>query len=96
MATMNSQYSNPTAIAKIGETLYETLRGDLEATSVGKFVAINVKDGQYCVGDNPEEALQGAKNVCPDGLFHLIRIGFPGAFQISYAFQQTHPDWIFG
>ena len=94
-APMNPFLTNPKAIAKAGEEIYNSLRAELEENHIGKFVAINVKTSTYHLGDTPEEALQEAKKADPQGLFHLIRVGFSGAFQISYALQNTDSDWLF-
>ena len=88
------QFSNPIAIAEAGEQMYNPLRADLEANHRGKFVAIDVKTGAYYLGDGAEEALEAARSAEPLGMFHLIRIGFAGAFQISHAFQRTNFDWL--
>ena len=94
MATMNSDFPNPKAIAAAGEKIYESLRTDLENSQHGKFVAINVRTRGHHLGDTAEAALENAKKAEPAGLFHLIRVGFPGAFQISHAFQEPNPDWL--
>ena len=91
MATM---LSNPKSIAEAGERFYDALREDLEANHKGRFVAINVATGSYYLGDGAEEALESARKAEPQGYFHLIRIGFPGAFQISHAFQRSSSDWL--
>ncbi len=97
MAAMTPRFSNPKAIAQAGEEIYNRkYRSDFEANQVGKFAAINVKNERCYLGNTPEAALESAKEADPDGLFHLIRIGFTGAFQVSYAFQKTSSDWLFG
>jgi hypothetical protein len=94
MATMNTQFPNPKAIAAAGEDIYKSIQVDLEANHRGEFVAINVRTKSYYLGDTAEEALENAKNAEPSGLFHLIRVGFLGAFQISYAFEKPSSDWL--
>ena len=55
----------------------------------GEFVAIGIDTKHYYLGNNPEEALQTARAAEPNGVFHLIRVGFPGAFRISHAVRRT-------
>jgi hypothetical protein len=97
MATMSLYLSNPKAIADTGERIYrERYQKDFEEKYLGKFVAVSVKTGDATVGDSPQEALEQAKSKEPDGLFHLIRVGYPGAFQMGYSYQDADQDWIFG
>lgn len=92
---MNPQFSNPNAIAKVGEEIYGTLRTELESAEHGKFVAINIETRKYYLGDNPEESLEKAKQAEPNGIFHLVRVGYPGAFRISHAIQRSSDNWLF-
>jgi hypothetical protein len=91
---MGTRFSNPQAIATAGEEIYKSFQQDLEQTHRGQFVAVNVKTKGYHLGESAEAALENARAAEPDGLFHLIRIGFPGAFQISHAFQNPSSDWL--
>jgi len=100
-AMTNPPSLNPKVIAKLGEDIYkQKYQADYEKTHHGKFVAINVRSSAATIGDSPETALEQAKASDPQGLFHLIRVGFPSAFQVSYAFDGDHgkscTDWIFG
>jgi hypothetical protein len=92
---MKPQFSSPQQIADLGEKIYrERLKADLEHTSSGKFVAIDVATGNHFIADNPEDAIGEASSHNHGGIFHLIRIGFSGAFQIGYAHKQSGPDWL--
>jgi hypothetical protein len=94
---MNPQWTNPKAISEAGEKIYrEQHQARLEAEHSGEFVAINVNTGRATVRNTPEEALLAAKEEDPSGVFHLIRIGFDSAFQVSHATEITHSDWLFG
>lgn len=76
--------SDPKAVAEAGEQIYEkNFRADFEKQHPGRFVAIDVLTDKAFLGDNPEEALGRAKEGSPQGLFHLIKIGAPGAFRVS-------------
>lgn len=95
MSSKTPQFTNPRAIAAAGERFYDAQRLSLEAEHHGEFAAVNVSSGQIYLGKTPEEALSSAKGADIKGLFHLIRVGFTGAFQVSYASQKTDSDWLF-
>jgi len=81
-------------IAEEGERLYQDRHKErLEREASGQFVAIDVGNGEAYVGEFPETALQRAKEANPRGIFHLIRIGAPGAFRVSYAGTKRHDFW---
>jgi hypothetical protein len=93
MAVM--ELSNPRAIAERGEQIYkEKYKTAYEAEHFGKFVAIDVLSEQTYLGDSPEQAMDLARQQSPHGLFHLIKVGSPGAFRVSYTNNATL-DWIF-
>lgn len=93
----HSPITNPRAISDAGERIYlAKYKTDFEANHPGKFVAINVNKETASLGETPEAALQAGRKDDPNGLFHLLRVGSPGAFQISYAFNHGHQDWLFG
>jgi hypothetical protein len=93
---MNVPLNNPKAIAEAGERLYaEKFKADFEAKSRGKYAVIDVLSEQAVVGESPESAFEKAKEFAPKGIFHLIRIGFPGAFQVSYQYSHGAQDWLF-
>lgn len=86
--------TDPVKIAEAAERIYnEKYREELEASHHGEFVAIDVQDGQAYQGEYAEQALQQAREKSPYGVFHLIRIGAPGAFRASYGGQSTPWDW---
>jgi len=94
--SVNVPLNNPKAIAEAGERLYaERFKTDFELNSKGKFAVIDVLSEKAAVGDTPEAAFEEAKKIAPNGIFHLIRIGFPGAFQVSYQYQHGAQDWLF-
>jgi hypothetical protein len=60
-----------------GERIYyENLKPILEPQYKGKIVAIEVDSGDYFIGDSVIKALQKAREVYPDKLFHFMKIGF--------------------
>lgn len=88
--------SNPKAIADRGEAIYlKKYKDAYEAEKLGKFVAIDVVSEHAYVGDSPDEALELARKEAPKGLFHLIKVGSPGAFRVSYT-SDAKLDWVFG
>ncbi len=95
---MNALFNNPKAIAEAGERIYrEKFKTDFEANHRGKFAAINVIKETAAIGETPEQAFEAARKEDPHGLFHLIRVGYAGAFQVSYQFPRNgHQDWLFG
>ena len=92
-----SQFSDPKMIAATGEKIYEErYKDDLEKDSHGKFAVINIRTDDIRLGDTAEEAFEKAREVDPKGVFHLVRVGFPSAFQVSYAKLNSESDWLFG
>lgn len=88
-------FINPKAVAEAGEAIYrEMYQKDYEQNLPGKFVAINVKTKTATVADSAGEALLKAKALDPTGVFHLLRVGFPGAFQLSRYQRATNEDGL--
>ena len=86
----------PVAIAETAEKIYDERRRErLEATHLGHFVVINIRDGEAYTGQYAEEALGEARAHAPHGVFHLMRIGAPGAFRMRHVGQQTTTwNWL--
>jgi hypothetical protein len=81
---MTLQSLNPEEVARTGEAIYrEMYQENYEQNHRGMFVAINVNTKAATLGKSAGEALQKAKEADPHGVFHLIRVGFSGAFQLS-------------
>jgi hypothetical protein len=77
--------TDPGAIAARGESIYaERYRDRFEREFRGEFAVIDVTTGEAYHAPSPEEAIRMARERAPKGLFHLIRIGEPGAFRVSY------------
>ena len=78
--------SHPKAIAERGEQIYrDKYKSAFEAEHVGNFVAIDVVSEHAYTAVTAEEALELARKESPRGLFHLVKVGSPGAFRVSYA-----------
>lgn len=95
---MNVPLNNPKAIADAGERIYqEKFQAAFEAEHMGEFAAINVVKETAFVGNTPELAFQSARQDDPQGIFHLIRVGYAGAFQMGYQHgRHGCQDWLFG
>jgi len=77
--------SHPKAVAERGRKIYaDNYRAEYEREHMGKFVAIDVLTGAAYLGDTAGEAFDAAHSAAPNGLFHLIRVGSAGAFQMRY------------
>jgi hypothetical protein len=93
---MAPNLSNPKAIADLGEKIYrEQYEEQYEREHPGKFVAIDVVTQKAYIAETPEEVLDMAREDAPEGLFHLIQVGFSGAFRVSYTNHAADVDWVF-
>ena len=91
---MNLSLSDPKAVAEAGERIYrDRYKKNLEETHLGEFVAIEVRTEQAYLGETPEDALNKGRTQSPNGIFHLMKVGSPGAFRVGYA--SPTPDWLF-
>ena len=75
-------FTDPKAIAELGEKIYDELyREKYEKDHLGEFVVIEVGWEQAYLGNTPDAAYDEAhKEISTGGLFHLIKVGSPGAF----------------
>jgi len=86
--------SSPKEMAAAGEAIYnEKYRAAFEVEHPGKFVAIDINTEKAWVNDTPEGALGVAQDECPNGMFHLIKVGSPGVYRVGYS-QQASCDWF--
>ncbi len=87
--------ADPREIARIAEEIYrQKYKEHFEKAHSGKFVVIDIRSKEAHIGDFAEEAFEIARKKAPHGVFHLIRIGAPGAFRVGYAGQQEDIwDW---
>ena len=87
--------TDPGKIAKAAEEIYTSnYKEKLEKSNSGEFAVIDVRSREAYVGKFAEDALGDAREKAPNGVFHLIRIGSPGAFRVGYVGQQgTSWDW---
>jgi hypothetical protein len=91
------QFPNPSEIAAAGEQIYrERYKAAFEKLHLGKYVAINVRSGAATMGETPEAAMNAARTEAGDGIFHLIRVGFPSVYSSSSQIPYGRKDWLFG
>jgi hypothetical protein len=91
---MSPQYSDPKAITEAGEAIYrEMYQKDFEQNHAGMFVAVNINTKTASLGKTAAEAIQEAQKADPKGVLYLVRVGFPGAFQLS-RYQSASQDSI--
>ena len=99
MAFQHQPFLPPSAIAELGQRIYDTrYRAEMEAHQHGRYVAINVRTELATAGDTPEQALEEGRRADPNGLFHLVRVGFPSVYSSSAmtSHAEACQDWIFG
>ena len=71
-------------ISELGKRFYdEHLKSILEPQENGKFVAIEPESEQYFIGQTDVEAAKKGKDVFPQKILFLARIGFPTAHKIG-------------
>ena len=71
-------------LAQAGQQMYEKhLRRKLEPRHMGKIVAIDVRSGDYFIGDTLHEATQKAREKYPESVFYAVKVGFPAVYSFS-------------
>ena len=92
---MDPKLSNPKVVAELGEKIYqERYREQYERLHAGKFVAIDVTTADAYLSETAEGAIKQGQEKAPQGVFHLIRVGEPGAFRVSYGYD-GQAEWAF-
>ena len=71
-------------LANKGQEVYERrYKKKFEKSHQGQFVVIDVFTEDFYLGATPEEAAEKARDDRKGGFFHLIRIGFDGAYRMG-------------
>ena len=71
-------------LVESGQRFYdEHLRDFLEPEHTGRYVAIEPNSGRYFLGDTGTQALLDARQVLPESLFYLARVGHSAADTLS-------------
>ncbi len=89
---------NPQEIVTQGQKIYdEKYRVKFEKQHPGQFVAIEIQSKEAFVGETPERAYELVQKKHPMGVFHLIKIGSPGAYKVSYTSNASNAssNWFF-
>jgi hypothetical protein len=87
--------NTPEKIREEGEEIYARKHKEpLEKSKRGQFVAIDVLTGEAYVAEAAEKALLDARTAAPNGIFHLIRIGAPGAVKASFSSHHAGEAWF--
>jgi hypothetical protein len=74
-----------TEIVRAGERIYAAqYQAQFESNFPDQYAVIDVATGKAFVAPYPEDAIANAQHELPDAKLHLIRIGAPSAFQLSY------------
>jgi hypothetical protein len=93
VAMTPSNLNNPQAIAEAGSKIYkDKYKAEFEEKYAGQYAAINVLDGSATVDLTAFSTLMKARKEHPTGLFHLIRIGHTGAFEVGFSHRHVSPS----
>src|ERR1039457_5987415 len=94
---MEPNLNDPKAISDAVERIYdERYRQGYERDYPGQFVAVDVLSGNATLGGTSSEALLNARQQYPTGVFHVIRVGPAGAFEVGPAYRHVHTDRLPG
>jgi len=83
---MQAPYSQEqlNAIAHRAHTLYDnTIRAQVEPEHIGEFLAVDVESGDYELDSEALAATQRVRGRRPDGVFFLLRVGYPAAYSLG-------------
>jgi len=70
-------------LSEEGKRIYEELRETLEPEHKGEYLAIEVESGDYFIGETIEKVDRKVRKKYPDKVLYLIKIGYPGVFNLS-------------
>ncbi len=74
----------PQQASEIGEALYERdIRARVEPDNVGKYIVINIENGEYELGDNDMELSRTLHHRQPKAALYCIRIGYQSMSKIG-------------
>jgi len=75
---------SPGDIAVRGEEIYNTeLRGLLEEANRGRYLALDIKSGEYEMGDAYLPLWDRLRQRNPDAIIYTLRIGYPALGRIG-------------
>ncbi len=73
-------------IGEKGNEIFKEISEELEEDYHGKFVAIEVDNDDYFIGDTTVEATKKAREKYPDKVFFVGRIGYRAAVSFKGGF----------
>jgi hypothetical protein len=83
MAVRQPRYSKE-EFARRGTEIYERdIRPQVEASSKGKIVAIDIESGAYSIGDNILSATMPLYRQNPDAQIWIVRVGYRAVHRIG-------------
>ena len=85
MAETLRERSSPQRIAERAAKIYNELDDALKKAHAGEFMVVDVTSGRHYIAEFSEDAFRLAREAAPHGIFHLIRIGAPSAFKVSFS-----------
>ncbi|MEK7535585.1 MAG: hypothetical protein AAB590_01030 [Patescibacteria group bacterium] len=63
-------------ISKNGQKIYAKLSKEYKRKNKGKYIAVNVKNGEIFKADRTAEAVQKALKKYPNEVFYAVRVGY--------------------
>ena len=82
---LQTELVSTSEIVEKAEKIYaERHRQACERDHLGAYAVIDLTDGAIYIGEFAEIAFEKAKESSPKGIFHLIRIGAPSAFNLGF------------
>ena len=80
-------------IAAAGDAIYEERKHELVNSYHGYFAAIDINTKKIYVGEDSSQLAAQILEHCPDGVFHILRIGYDATFEMRTHYgQPTAPD----
>ena len=67
------------SVADAARPIFESLKSQVEADHLNRFVAIEPCSGEHFIGDTLSEAICEARRLYPNRLVHTFRIGHAAA-----------------
>ncbi|MBA2693899.1 MAG: hypothetical protein H0U65_15640 [Rubrobacter sp.] len=71
-------------VVRRGREIYEReIRGNVESDHDGEFLAVDITDGSYEVGESDVEVSDAALRKNPDAVLYIMRVGRLAAYRIG-------------
>lgn len=77
--------TDPRDVVIAAERIYASkYQAEFETKYPDQFAVVDIESAQAVVAKYPEDAIQKARKAFSHGILHLIRIGSPSAFHMSF------------